>query len=163
MLTKDQIARKILKLRALAERPGSPAEGDAAREAIRSLMKDYGITDDDLRLRAAVDEATTGPDRAAAEAAAWGTWQNPTERLRRRGPPSGRPEPAAGVILSEHHLNPNRVHLAYDYMSSVCGVQPSFVWVFEREKLLTFDDPCPFCLATGMVDTRRARKRLGPA
>jgi len=152
MLTRDQVARKILKLRALAARPGSEAEGDAAREAAATLMRDYGITADDLRLRAEVDQATTGPDRAAEQARA-----EP-----RRGPPSSRPV-AARAVATDHALHPNRVHLAYDYESSVCGVRPTFVWVHTRDKLLTFDDPCPHCIVSGVLDTRTARKRLGPA
>jgi Protein of unknown function (DUF2786) len=151
MHSKQHIMRKVLKLLALAERPGSKAEGIAAAAAAAGLRKEYGITDEDLELRAGLEaELHGGTDRASERDVARGYSQ-------RDG--SGRPE-ASDVALADHQRHPDRVHLAYDYMSSVCGVRPTFVWVFERDQLLTFDDSCPHCLATGIFDTRRERKRL---
>lgn len=152
MHSKQHIMRKVLKLRALAERPGTKAEGAAAAAAAAGLCKEYGITDEDLELRAGLEaELHGGTDRASERDVARGFAQ--------RNDGSGRPIGSA-VALADHEQHPDRVHLAYDYMSSVCGVRPTFVWVFERDQLLTFEDSCPHCLATGIFDTRRERKRL---
>lgn len=171
MHSKSQIARKVLKLRALAARPGSVAEGEAATAAAASLVKEYGLTEAGIRLEAELDQYLgPAPDRAAERDRVrrdrrrddWRDFDTaPTDKEPRRGPASQRPR-ASELVLEQHEKNPDRVHLAYDYLSSVCGVRPTFVWVFERDKLLTFDDPCPFCLASGIFDTRKARKRLEP-
>lgn len=149
MHSKAHIARKVLKLLALAERPGSPAEGAAARKAADGLIKEYGLTDEDLEIRRDLEAELYGhADRQRDVARGYVPRSSSTR-------PSG-----SSVALADHELHPNRVHLAWDYMTSVCGVSPTFVWVPDRDKLLTFDDPCPHCLATGIFDTRKERRRL---
>jgi hypothetical protein len=142
-MTREQAARRVVKLRALAERPGSPGEGKAAAELADELVTRFDLGPDELETRERLDEYYAGPDYSA--------------RPKARG---DRPRAAAGAVLVDHEEHPDRVHLAFDHMRSVCGVDPTFVWVRERDKLLTYDDPCLHCLATGMIDTRHPRRRL---
>jgi len=157
MLPKDKIARRVVKLLELGRRPGTEAEGVAARKAAAELTAEYNLTDDDLRLARELDGLLEQPDHAAQRHRARRERQPDREQDYDR---HGKRPIATDYVLEQHRIYPERVHLAYDDMSSVCGVRPTFVWVMERDKLLTFDDPCPFCLASGIFDTRQARKRL---
>jgi hypothetical protein len=157
MVSKDKAARRVAKLLELGRRPGTPAEGVAARKAAAELTAEYGLTDDDIRLARDVDRILEQPDRAAE------SYRARRDREARRDDHKHRDDRpiATDYVLEQHRAHPERVHLAYDDMSSVCGVRPTFVWVKLRDELLGFDDPCPFCLASGIFDTRQARKRLG--
>jgi hypothetical protein len=159
MHSKDKIARRVVKLLELGKRPGTEAEGIAARKAAAELTAEYGLTDDDLRLARELDGLLEQPDRAAEHDRA----RRDRERHGKQDQARGDRPVATDYVLEQHRIHPERVHLAYDDLSSVCGVRPTFVWCKLRDELLGFDEPCPYCLASGVIDTRQARKRLGPA
>jgi hypothetical protein len=48
-VTKQEAAKKIAKLKRLAERAGTPAEADTARRTAEQLAREHSLNDDDLQ------------------------------------------------------------------------------------------------------------------
>jgi len=75
----------------------------------------------------------------------------------------GRPRGPRAEVVAAHKAHPDRVHLAIDNSRSLCGVgETGFVWSFERKVAVASGKPCPFCLETGIVDTRNPGARVSP-
>jgi hypothetical protein len=179
-MTRDEAIRRVMKLRALAERPGTAHEGDTAAKMSAELVKQFAIEPHELKTREELDEFFSQPDRAPD--------RDERGRFRRRAGPRAAPDwvdmfsffaraastagigdqirdtirrgRAAATAMSDHFKFPNRVHLAASDMGSVCGIGPSFVWVKLREELERQPDACPHCLGTGIIDAREPRRRL---
>ncbi len=149
-MTKERAIEQILRLRALAERPGTRAEGESARDISERLMGQYDVTAEDLRERIELDEALAAEpprpgDPNMADYPSW--WPRPTPRY-------GAGVRATRQSLADHDAFPDRVHMAYNEMISVCGAEPTFVWAFDRAILEKSGNACPHCMAVGLLTTR---------
>jgi Protein of unknown function (DUF2786) len=152
-MTKDRAIEQIMRLRALAERPGTAAEGAAARDIAERLMGQHDVSADDIADRIAQDAAVhdqpvehDAPDMSAYPA--W--WPRPKAR-------TGPGVRATARSLADHDEFPDRVHMAYNEMISVCGARPTFVWTYERAIAEKSGNACPHCMDVGLLTTRIPR------
>lgn len=158
-MTKDRALEQILRLRAMAERPGTPAEGAAARDIAERLMGQYDVTAADIEARIELDAAVHDQpvEHDAPDMSNYPDWW-----------PRPKPRRGAGVratarSLADHDEFPDRVHMAYDDMISICGARPTFVWTYERAIAEKSGNACPHCMDVGLLTTRIPRLEAAAA
>jgi hypothetical protein len=166
-MTRPEALRRIMRLRALAARPGTPEEGDTAGRAARALAEREKISEDEIAGFEKANKLGAG-EIDPNDADLWAELIRVVLRANRdrgRGfhgkAPHGVDWPSATAV-QDHISRPDRVHMAIDNWQAVCGVtpntnpkKPSFVWTYTRAIALTSGMPCQHCLSVGLLDARR--------